>query len=135
MTEVPGIFSCGNCLHVHDLVDYVTDESERAGENAAEYVLYGQKEKESSHTGIVRRQCSLHRSFPPIQRRERRPDPYVPCDKTHERLYNNGSLRRHSFVIIKRSRCMPGESVRITLPEDRVKTVLEKDPIIVSVTE
>lgn len=34
-----GVFACGNVLHVHDLVDYVSAESERAGRSAAEYVL------------------------------------------------------------------------------------------------
>ena len=37
-TQVPGIFACGNVLHVHDLVDYVTAESQRAGTAAARYV-------------------------------------------------------------------------------------------------
>lgn len=36
-TNVPGIFSCGNVLHVHDLADNVTDEAERAGAAAAAY--------------------------------------------------------------------------------------------------
>ncbi len=37
-TSVPGIFACGNVLHVHDLVDYVSEEAARAGANAAKYV-------------------------------------------------------------------------------------------------
>ena len=37
-TGVPGIFACGNVVHVHDLVDYVSAESERAGAAAAAYV-------------------------------------------------------------------------------------------------
>lgn len=37
-TSVPGIFCCGNALHVHDIVDNVTVESLKAGEMAAEYV-------------------------------------------------------------------------------------------------
>lgn len=37
-TSVPGIFACGNVLHVHDLVDYVSEESARAGRSAAIYV-------------------------------------------------------------------------------------------------
>lgn len=40
-TGVPGIFACGNVLHVHDLADNVTTESERAGEAAAAYALGG----------------------------------------------------------------------------------------------
>ncbi len=38
-TGVPGIFACGNALHVHDLADNVTTESERAGAAAAAYAL------------------------------------------------------------------------------------------------
>ncbi|WP_369832165.1 NAD(P)/FAD-dependent oxidoreductase [Collinsella sp. AM31-2AC] len=38
-TGVPGIFACGNVLHVHDLADNVTTESERAGAAAAAYAL------------------------------------------------------------------------------------------------
>ena len=41
MTSVPGIFSCGNVLHVHDLVDNVSHEAETAGAAAAEYALHG----------------------------------------------------------------------------------------------
>lgn len=37
-TNVPGIFACGNVLHVHDLVDYVSEEAAIAGKNAANYV-------------------------------------------------------------------------------------------------
>ncbi len=37
-TSVPGIFACGNVLHVHDLVDYVSEEAARAGANAAKHV-------------------------------------------------------------------------------------------------
>lgn len=40
-TGVPGIFACGNVLHVHDLADNVTTESERAGAAAAEWALGG----------------------------------------------------------------------------------------------
>jgi NADPH-dependent 2,4-dienoyl-CoA reductase/sulfur reductase-like enzyme len=38
MTSVPGIFSCGNVLHVHDLVDYVSEEAATVGQNAAAYL-------------------------------------------------------------------------------------------------
>ena len=37
-TSVSGVFACGNVLHVHDLVDYVSEEAKQAGENAAAYV-------------------------------------------------------------------------------------------------
>ena len=37
-TEIPGVFSCGNVLHVHDLVDYVSEEAEIAGKGAARFL-------------------------------------------------------------------------------------------------
>lgn len=42
-TSVPGIFACGNVVHVHDLADDVSETAERAGKSAADYVL-GRKE-------------------------------------------------------------------------------------------
>lgn len=37
-TNVEGVFACGNVLHVHDLVDYVTEEAQKAGRSAVRYV-------------------------------------------------------------------------------------------------
>lgn len=48
-TQVPGIFACGNVLQVHDLVDYVSEESERAGRGAAKLVV-GQLKKDAQIT-------------------------------------------------------------------------------------
>ena len=42
-TSVPGIFACGNVLHVHDLVDHVSAESFRAGRAAADFVRNGKQ--------------------------------------------------------------------------------------------
>lgn len=46
-TEIEGIFACGNVLHVHDLVDYVSEESAIAGKAAAKYIQ-GKANKEIS---------------------------------------------------------------------------------------
>lgn len=40
-TNIEGIFACGNVLHVHDLVDYVSQEAATAGKNAASYIKNG----------------------------------------------------------------------------------------------
>ncbi len=42
-TSAEGIFACGNVLHVHDLVDYVSEEAAMAGVSAASFVTIGQK--------------------------------------------------------------------------------------------
>jgi NADPH-dependent 2,4-dienoyl-CoA reductase/sulfur reductase-like enzyme len=49
-TDVPGVFACGNVLHVHDLVDYVSEEASAAGRHAAAYVKAGEPAEE--HVGI-----------------------------------------------------------------------------------
>ena len=41
MTNIPGIFACGNVLHVHDLVDFVSEESELCGKTTADYIKAG----------------------------------------------------------------------------------------------
>lgn len=50
-TSVDGIFACGNVLHVHDLVDFVTAESYKAGKAAADYV--NNKQKKTDFIDVV----------------------------------------------------------------------------------
>lgn len=42
MTDQEGVYSCGNVLHIHDVVDFVSEEAEIAGKNAARYIKTGQ---------------------------------------------------------------------------------------------
>ena len=44
-TNLEGVFACGNVLHVHDLVDFVSEEAAAAGRNAARYVKAGKEQK------------------------------------------------------------------------------------------
>ena len=45
--SIEGVFACGNVLHVHDLVDFVSQEAAVAGKNAAKYILEGRKKSDS----------------------------------------------------------------------------------------
>ena len=47
-TNIEGVFACGNVLHVHDLVDFVSEEASSAGRNAAKYVKEGNKKVSGS---------------------------------------------------------------------------------------
>ncbi|MBR7103407.1 MAG: FAD-dependent oxidoreductase [Lentisphaeria bacterium] len=49
MTNIPGIFSCGNVLHVHDLVDFVSDEADRAADSAVAWAA-GERPGEAAIT-------------------------------------------------------------------------------------
>ena len=44
-TSIEGVFACGNVLHVHDLVDFVSEEAGTAGRNASEYVKAGKERR------------------------------------------------------------------------------------------
>lgn len=57
MTQAEGVFSCGNALHVNDLVDYVSESGELAGRNAAEYAL------RKDHTAGKQIKLEADRSF------------------------------------------------------------------------
>ena len=48
-TNIDGVFACGNVLHVHDLVDFVSEEASAAGKNAAEYVKGNREGGESGY--------------------------------------------------------------------------------------
>ena len=47
-TSAEGVFACGNVLHVHDLVDYVSEEASRAGRNAAAFAVKGARHGETA---------------------------------------------------------------------------------------
>lgn len=52
-TNIEGVFACGNVLHVHDLVDFVSEEAGAAGRNAACYVKTGEKRSGTETADIV----------------------------------------------------------------------------------
>ena len=80
-TSVPGVFACGNVLHVHDLVDFVSQEAAAAGRSAARYVLEGVKDSESirleGKNGVrYTVPQTLHRDGAPVTVRFRVGQPY-----------------------------------------------------------
>ena len=52
-TNIPGIFAAGNVLHVHDLVDFVSEEAAAAGRHAAAYIQDGCKSEEAKELKVV----------------------------------------------------------------------------------
>ena len=115
-TSIPGVFACGNVCHVHDLVDFVTAESRRAGESAAHYVLEGGSTAEALpvvNGGGV--------SYT-VPQRIRRADVEKSCTlffrvnrvcKDSEILVTSGGEQIAKF---KREHLAPGEMEQITLP-------------------
>ena len=52
-TSIPGVFACGNVLHVHDLVDYVSEEAGAAGAHAAAYIQSAGREAQAAALPVL----------------------------------------------------------------------------------
>ena len=63
-TNVDGIFACGNVLHVHDLVDFVSEESTRAGIAASQYIKNGGKKPNEADVISVRAGSGVRYTVP-----------------------------------------------------------------------
>lgn len=123
-TSVPGIFACGNVVHVHDLVDFVTAESEKAGKSAAEYVLGGTKDCGR----LVNLACGDCVTYT-VPQQIRLENMAKTCDVSFRvnRSFDDSRIlvKDGDNVIAKfnRSHMAPGEMEHITLP----KVLVEKD--------
>lgn len=63
-TNMPGVFACGNVLHVHDLVDYVSEEAAAAGRNAAAYVRAGGTENDEEMEIVLKAVSGVRYTVP-----------------------------------------------------------------------
>ncbi len=127
-TSVPGIFASGNVVHVHDLVDFVTAESKRAGENAAKYVLGQLKEEgpvQSTHAGQ-----GINYIVPHVVRKSNI-DKAVTLFMRVGNVYHNAELvvKADDKVIMtkKRKHMAPGEMESLILPASKLP---ESDSVI-----
>lgn len=70
-TNIPGVFACGNVLHVHDLVDFVSEEAALAGKHAAEYIKSNKEMQESMREIPVRGENGVRYTVPEVIRPEK----------------------------------------------------------------
>lgn len=127
-TKVPGIFACGNVLQVHDLVDYVSEEAERAGLGAAQYVRSGGGEYPSVPTkpGYGVRYVlpqNVHVCEEDVSLFLRVTEPF---GKVKFTVKSGDTV----LATAKRLRAAPGEMEKLTIKAEILKTVTE--PITVS---
>lgn len=132
-TSVNGIFACGNVVHVHDLVDFVTAESQKAGKAAADYVLNGEKSKDDYITltngnGIgytvpqkIRKGAEEAEIFFRVRQ----------IFKNSAILVMDGDNQLAKF---KREHLAPGEMEKIKIPNALMKKIVS-DKLTVSVEE
>ena len=117
-TSVPGVFACGNVLHVHDLVDNVTLESYDAGKNASRYIKGLEMEKRlieiSGIDGVryvVPQKLNLETIEDSVIFRFRVGDVYKDC---HISVYFDDNLIIHR----KKKILTPGEMEEIKIKKD-----------------
>ena len=134
-TNIEGVFACGNVLHVHDLVDFVSEEARTAGRNAAEYV-------KKMETGVTWSEEQVIELVPTGGVRYTVPST-IRVEKMAEELtvrFRVGAVYRNAFIsvyfdeerVIHRKRLMmaPGEMEEIKLKKEQ----LEKYPKLQKIT-
>ena len=130
-TSVKGVFACGNVLHVHDLVDYVSEEAAKAGETAARFVQGGIAEP--SKTIVLKGESGVRYTVPSTL------DPDRIGDKLTVR-FRVGDVYKDAFVSVyfddtrvshKKKRVVaPGEMEQVVL----TKRSFEDYPDLKSIT-
>lgn len=118
-TSVPGVFACGNVLHVHDLVDHVSEEAAKAGYNAARFV---KGENVTRGDMQVRDGTGVRGVVPQLIRRGLQ-EP-VELQFRPAKVYRNGiCIVKSGETVITRKKAAiftPGEMVTVKLPREAV---------------
>ncbi len=118
-SDKEGIFSCGNVLHVHDLVDFVSEEAEIAGRSAASYI---KGELAGELDVIVDKRDGVRYTVPQRITRKGDVDIYFRVG----RVYNNATLAVASDegVVLEKKfrRLVPGEMGKIRIPSEKITT-------------
>lgn len=122
-TEIPGVFACGNVLHVHDLVDYVSEEASRAGAHAAAYLKGEQRRREPFCSVKLRSEGGVRYTVPASVQEDRITEDIVirfrvgnVVKDCYSSLYINGTRVLHK----KRAIVTPGEMEELKLTKKAV---------------
>lgn len=121
-TSVPGIFACGNVLHVHDLVDFVSEEAEIAGKAAAEYINGSQSDALSIP---VKTDGKIRYTVPQIITRKKDVTVYFRVSDVYKNVSVKVTSGNAVIVSKKKRKVAPGEMESITLKRDQLDSVKE----------
>ena len=118
-TSIPGVFACGNVLHVHDLVDFVSEEAAMAGKCAAEYVKQNNgeenyQEKEIAVEGMDGVRYTVPGSIHPSRMMEKHPVRFRVGD-VYRNCYISVYLNEQRVIHKKRQVMAPGEMETVYL--------------------
>jgi NADPH-dependent 2,4-dienoyl-CoA reductase/sulfur reductase-like enzyme len=126
MTNAEGVFACGNALHVHDLADWVAEESRRAGRYAAEWLLgKGPPAQIRVKAGANVRYVNPGKLNPRGDNRIYLRSLVVKNDAVLELLYNN-----RVFKTVKKGHVQPSEMISLNIgPKDLEGLDTGPDPV------
>jgi len=117
-TSVEGIFACGNVLHVHDLVDFVSEEAEIAGKAAAEYIN-GKKITNASVTIIT--DGKIRYTVPQKITSKKDITVYFRVSDVYRNVKINVTAGDKLLLSKKKSKVAPGEMESIVLKNEMLK--------------
>jgi NADPH-dependent 2,4-dienoyl-CoA reductase/sulfur reductase-like enzyme len=130
-TSIKGIFACGNVVHVHDLVDFVTEESRRAGRSAANYVKNQLKHEDKT---ILTKPGKGVRYIVPQSVTVGNLDNNLELFMRVDNIYKNKKLivkmDNHVLKTINKKRLTPGEMEHIQID---FKDIKKKDTSFITV--
>jgi NADPH-dependent 2,4-dienoyl-CoA reductase/sulfur reductase-like enzyme len=127
-TSVPGIFACGNVVHVHDLVDFVVEESEMAGKGAARFVQHPVQKNATSVSllpGAGLKYVVPQRVHP--TKVAERLDLFLRVNRVYGPSYIEVKDGGVVLKKVKRTRMNPGEMERVRINRNAVETVKGSD--------
>lgn len=137
-TSVPGIFACGNAVHVHDLVDYVSKEGAAAGKNAANYILKG-KEQDAGNVTKITAGKGVRYTVPQLIADRDDSDGDLQIFFRVTDIYKNVRIVvKHNDGLIyeqKKKKVAPGEMECIRLPWASLKQVENLEELVVEIDD
>ena len=123
-TNIPGVFACGNVLHVHDLVDFVSEEAAAAGKNAAKYIL-GNTDTDSGEKVIPIIPTSGVRYTVPanirVEKMEEQLKVRFRVGAVYSKCYVSVYLDEERIIHRKRPVMAPGEMEEILLKKEQLQ--------------
>lgn len=128
-TNVEGIFACGNVLHVHDLVDFVSEEAANAGKNAADYVMAGEKKDDSGDWKVkLNPENGVRYTVPSEIRLSHMADEQLVrfrVGAVYKNCYIRAYLDGEQVFSRKKQVAAPGEMEQIKLKKEQLLSILE----------
>ena len=128
-TNVEGIFACGNVLHVHDLVDFVSEEAANAGKNAAAYVMAGEKKDDSGDWKVkLNPENGVRYTVPSEIRLSHMADEQLVrfrVGAVYKNCYIRAYLDGERVFSRKKQVAAPGEMEQIKLKKEQLLSILE----------